>query len=220
MKPVVLETPRLWLDCPTPADRALVVEYCQDPLFENYLTLPWPYRGRHADYYLGVLVPNGWAVDSEYIWALRHAEGGPLLGVIGLRTVSYDIGFWIGAPYRGNGYMTEAARAVTGWAFSTGVESLDWECVAGNTASASVARKVGFRYTGERPSTLKYRDGTHPTSWHGTLRADDNGSEQPGWPGASESRSESAIPVPVAVAGPGQVAVAVGGVTENEGESR
>jgi RimJ/RimL family protein N-acetyltransferase len=72
MKPVVLNTARLRLDCPSTADRARVVEYCNDPVFENFLTLPWPYRERDADLFLEHLVPDGWALDREYTWALRE----------------------------------------------------------------------------------------------------------------------------------------------------
>jgi RimJ/RimL family protein N-acetyltransferase len=224
MKPVVLNTARLRLDCPSPADRARVVEYCNDPVFEKFLTLPWPYRESDADLFLERLVPDGWEFDREYTWALREqmpsgaASGvaaatssaeeapsstgaassrpgqpapspehpyptvGPLLGVIGYRRTTSDIGFWLGAPHRGRGLMPEALMTVAQWLFDQGATDIAWECAAGNFASASVARSVGFRYVGTKAANVMYRDGTRPTSWHGSLRANQLGVAQPGWP--------------------------------------
>jgi RimJ/RimL family protein N-acetyltransferase len=188
MIPVVLRTERLVLDQPTEADVPLIAEYCQDPLFERYLTTPWPYREEHAREFVHEFVPNRWAEDREYTWAIRHTRSGPLLGVVG-SGVTHDgigpwhggIGFWVGAPHRGRGYVTEAARAVLDWAFERGAARIAWECVVGNVASAAVARKCGFRYTGERP-VRAWRDSSRPPAWHGELDASDDRTEKDGWP--------------------------------------
>ncbi len=114
-----------------------------------------------------------------------RTSSGNLLGVVGLRNKLglFDIGFWLGAPHRGHGYMPEAVRAVLDWAFSTEhADEIGWECVAGNLASAAVARKLGFTFGGVRPSVLPARDGSHPQSWHGLLRASDDRAVKPGWP--------------------------------------
>lgn len=182
MEPVALATERLVLDQPVTADRERVVEHCRDPLFERFMTLPWPYEPKHADFFIDELVPRGWSTDTEYTWALRPSVGGELLGVIGYREKTRDLGYWMGAPHRDRGLMTEAAHAVVGWLFGLGRETIAWECVVGNAASASVARKLGFTYTGERPTALGFRDGSTPTSWHAELRSVDDRSPKPGWP--------------------------------------
>ena len=64
MIPVALSTQRLVLDLPVPDDRDLVTEYCQDPVFETFMTLPWPYRPEHATFFLEAIVPQGWANDG------------------------------------------------------------------------------------------------------------------------------------------------------------
>lgn len=182
MLPVDLRTTRLVLDQPRIGDHAHIVEYCRDPVFEKFMTLPWPYESKHADHFLFQLAPNGWELETEFTWALRYAHTGPLLGVIGYRTATGDIGYWLGAPHRGLGLMTEAVVGVTEWLFGRGVPSVAWECVVGNVASARVARKAGFTYTGEAPSALAFRDGGHPLAWHGVLAADDARAVQAGWP--------------------------------------
>jgi RimJ/RimL family protein N-acetyltransferase len=177
-----LSSERLLLDQPTAADIPLITEYCQDALFERFMTLPWPYERKHAEYFVNELVPNGWATDAEYTWAVREAAGGELLGVIGARTTARDLGYWLGTPHREQGYMTEAVSCVVTWLFGLGWNLLSWECVEGNRASASVARKNGFRFTGTAPSHGAFRDGSHPASWHGLLGSTDERTEKPGWP--------------------------------------
>lgn len=169
MIPVALRTPRLLLNQPTAADLDRIVEYCRDPVFETTMTLPWPYERRHAEFFVERVVPQGWTDDREYTWALRTGAGEPLLGVIGYRAEAHDVGYWLGAPHRGRGFMTEALTAVTDWLFGRGVRRITWECVVGNTASAAVARRAGFGYTGTGPSGVAFRDGSHPPAWHGEL---------------------------------------------------
>ncbi len=198
MRPISLHSSLLQLDLPVAADADAVFNYCQDPLFERYLTIPWPYQRAHAVGFLSEIVPAGWANDREYIWALRSARGEPtgtsgfdepahaLLGVIGLRRPQPgigSIGFWLGAPFRGRGLMPQAHRLVTDWAFTTGVVTVvRWECVLGNVSSARLARAAGYSYTGIAPASVESRDGSHPDSWHAVLDADDNRSVKSDWP--------------------------------------
>ena len=186
MEPFTLHTDRLVLDSPAASDIDLITRYCQDPVFERYLTVPWPYRRGDAEYFVNEFVPSGWKEGREQTWALRRETGGALMGVVGLRMPSTDVGFWLGAEHRGNGYLPEALAAVIDWAFRApepGLSQVLWECVAGNAASAAVARKCGFSYTGEAPTRAAWRDGSRPLSWQGVLRADDDRNPKPGWPG-------------------------------------
>ena len=195
MLPVELRSERLILSIPAgDADVDAIAHYCQDPLFEQFLTTPWPYtRGDAADF-VERFVPERWADDSEFTWAIRAGdearegvEHGTLLGMIGWRTRG-DLGFWMGAEHRGHGFTVEALAAVVEWVFAEpivdgrGVEQIDWETLPGNYASARVARAAGFRYTGLAPVVVPARDGSHPESWHGMLLRDDDRELKDGWP--------------------------------------
>ena len=206
MHTVELSSPRVRLDQPRPVDAPRVFDLCQDPLFERYLAvLPWPYQLTDATAFVSGFVPEAWAAGTGCTWALRAgAEAGlgpglqqELLGVIslalpapertGARTGS--IGFWLGAPYRGRGLIGEAQRLVLDWAFTTDlVDTVRWECVAGNLGSARAARVAGFRYTGQAPSGTAHRDGSHPLKWHALLHTEDAREAQPGWPAEVMSR--------------------------------
>jgi RimJ/RimL family protein N-acetyltransferase len=188
VEPVDLRTERLVLDQPTTADLERIVAYCRDPLFERYMTLPWPYQEKDAVFFVDSLVPGGWRDEREFTWALRKTSSGPLLGVVGMRTQpeprTLDVGYWLGAPSRGNGYMVEAVRAVTGWAFAArGIETVLWECVAGNCASVRVARGAGFAYAGAGAGRIVMRDGSPPYAWTGALQRDgDRSRAAASWP--------------------------------------
>ena len=183
MQPVTLQSERLVLDELRESDAQRMFEYCQDPEFERFLTIPWPYTLADATWFITEHAPKGWAEGNDLIWAIRSREG-EFLGVIGLRDKfgQYDIGFWLGRPHRGTGVIPEATNAVLEWAFDGRFDSVSWECVVGNEASLTVARKLGFTFTGTSPATLPARDGSHPPSWHALLRASDDRTVKPGWP--------------------------------------
>ena len=68
--------------------------------------------------------------------------------------------------------MHDAVELVVEWAFAQGAPDVYWECYAGNTASASVARRAGFAYTGSGPALIPGRGGAPTTAWKGLRRAD------------------------------------------------
>jgi RimJ/RimL family protein N-acetyltransferase len=169
VRPVELHTGRLLLDEPRWADADLVTRYCQDPLFERYLTTPWPYTRADADEFLGRFVPESWATGAELTWAIRRNAGGPLLGVISVRAATCELGFWLGAEHRGVGIMREAASAVCEWVFAGGIPraaAVHWRAVEGNLASARVARAAGFRRIRPAEPTVPTRDGGTLPAWH------------------------------------------------------
>jgi RimJ/RimL family protein N-acetyltransferase len=180
MEPVVLRTRRLVLDQPTTRDVDRITVYCQDPPFERYMATPWPYRRPDAVHFVLRVAPAGWAAGTEETWAIRL--DGRLVGMISARADAADVGYWLGRPHRGRGYLAEALQAVLDHRFAAGQPLVHWECVVGNLPSARVAWRSGFRFTGAAPSAVTFRDGSHPPAWHGVLARDDQRTPQPGWP--------------------------------------
>jgi len=76
---------------------------------------------------------------------------GALAGCVGLRP-QYgesrgvaEFGYWLGRPYWGRGFATEAARAIVAHAFAArGLRRLEAHVFAPNIASAYVLEKCGF----------------------------------------------------------------------------
>jgi RimJ/RimL family protein N-acetyltransferase len=180
--PETLSGDRLVLSVPVDSDLDRIAEYCIDPEFERYLTTPWPYTRAHAESFVRDYVPAAWHDDSEYTWAIREGEDGPLLGMISWRRRG-DLGYWMGAPHRGKGYTSEAVAIVIEWVFGTGLATrIRWESFAGNLASARVAQRAGFRFAGTGPLEQPARDGSHPGGWHAVLERDDDRAPTDGWP--------------------------------------
>ena len=86
-------------------------------------------------------------------YAVTLTSTGEIVGSIALRidadspgaTVA-DIGYWVGAPYWGNGYATEAGNAIIDRARQLGVETIILKYFDGNDASRRVSEKLGFAW--------------------------------------------------------------------------
>ena len=109
----------------------------------NTLLIPHPYPDGAAE---------AWIANrgDEIAFAI---DDGELAGVIGLRVKRDDdiaeIGYWIGVPYWGRGYATEAAAAVVRYGFEKlALNKIYAGYFARNEASGKVLRKIGMKREG------------------------------------------------------------------------
>ncbi|PZE59289.1 N-acetyltransferase [Curtobacterium sp. MCPF17_047] len=193
MLPVTLESARVRLDMPTRADTAAITEACQDPEIVRWTTIPQPYRAQDAQSFVDALVGPGWASDREYTWAIRRQGSTWLDGVISYRTARRDLGFWLAPGARGTGLVSEAVELVVDWAFAQGAPDVYWECYVGNTASAAVARRAGFTYTGSGDALVPNRDGSPAPAWKALRRADGTPASDLPWPPGSTSGTAGSL---------------------------
>jgi [ribosomal protein S5]-alanine N-acetyltransferase len=119
-------------------------------------------------------------------WAVRRREDDALLGSITLRRMppfqeDLELAWQFAPDHWGQGYATEAARAVAGWAFEGSAHELFAVMRAANSRAEKLARRVGFQWVGE---TDKYYDLRLQVF---RLRPPDL--EGPGWPGLPDVRS-------------------------------
>lgn len=172
-----LTTARLRLDAVTEADTDDVLAYCSDDELQRFVPVPVPYTAEIAKGYT-----TDYAKKAPHLWAIR--EEVRMLGVIELQPEpagSAELGYWLGAPHRGRGVMTEAAAAVVEYGFGAlGLQRIHWLAIAGNTASAIVAQRVGFRFEGRRRLSIDHR-GSRVDGWYACLLADDDRDPQR-WP--------------------------------------
>ena len=85
--------------------------------------------------------------------AITQKKTGVLMGAIGfnvnLKNGWAEIGYWIGKPYWGHGYATEALRALIPWAFATFPLNRLQAChFTRNPASGRVMQKAGMTLEG------------------------------------------------------------------------
>lgn len=182
MRPVTLRTMRLELSVPLDADVDAIVEACQDAAIQRYTTVPTPYARHHAEEFVERVAKN-WADDVEQTWAIRDGE--VLAGMIGLYRQgagAAELGYWMAPASRERGFGTEAGRAVVDWAFSPAglaLHRIEWRAVVGNTASARIARSLGFRYEGTLREALRNGAGDRDDGWIAGLLATDDRTPQP-----------------------------------------
>jgi RimJ/RimL family protein N-acetyltransferase len=62
---------------------------------------------------------------------------------------SFEIGYWCRTRFEGRGYITEAVRAISRFAFNElGARRLEIRCDARNERSARVAQRAGYQLEG------------------------------------------------------------------------
>lgn len=93
--------------------------------------------------------------DQSYAFLIFRREDRALLGGITLANVrrgvaqSASVGYWIGAPFARQGYMSDAVRALALHAFDQlRLHRLDAACIPTNAASIALLEKSGFRREG------------------------------------------------------------------------
>ncbi len=115
-------------------------------IYEVLARLPHPYDESHGRYFVQTIARG----PEEFAWSILL--GDRYLGTIGLNLLPDQLpalGYWLGAPYWGQGYATEAAQAVVAAARAAGYAGLRSRALLSNTASRNVLRKVGFTEIGE-----------------------------------------------------------------------
>jgi RimJ/RimL family protein N-acetyltransferase len=108
---------------------------------------PHPYGPADARYFLEQVVP------AEWVWAITLQGSGAFLGAVGLTPEEgadmADLGYWLSPAHWGQGFTTEAARAVVSFGFErVGFSFLTSGYFADNPASGQVLRKLGFAEVG------------------------------------------------------------------------
>jgi RimJ/RimL family protein N-acetyltransferase len=144
----VLATERLLLRAPCPADAEAVTALINDRrIAENTARIPHPYTVADAEAFFA----HANRQDGEVALLITLADG-EMIGGCGIATLNGaapEIGYWLGVPYWGLGYATEAARALIDHAFGTlGAERLEAGARVSNPASRRVLEKCGFQWTG------------------------------------------------------------------------
>ena len=105
---------------------------------------------------------NDWLNGRGYTFFIFERKSHRLLGGVTLGKVnrgtsgSGTIGYWMGEPYAGKGFMKDALPAVLAFAFEKlKLHRLEAACLPGNVASKSVLGYAGFKQEGLARKYLK-----------------------------------------------------------------
>jgi RimJ/RimL family protein N-acetyltransferase len=149
----VLETARLKLRAPRRDDaKALSALANEFRVAANTARLPHPYRVAHADEFIAAA--NSRAGEACFV----VVRDGRLIGACSIdpREEGPELGYWLGVPFWGRGYATEAARALVDYAFGDlGYERLHSGARVSNPASRRVLEKCAFQWIGVRLTRIR-----------------------------------------------------------------
>jgi RimJ/RimL family protein N-acetyltransferase len=149
--PEYLETERLALRRPAPADGSAIFErWATDPQVTRYLA--WaPHRDvSESEAHVARCIER-WQSGEEYVWLIDELDTGTLVGSIAarVRVHGVDIGYLLARDAWGRGYMVEAVNAVTDWFLARPEVHRVWAtCDAENLASARVLEQASFELEG------------------------------------------------------------------------
>jgi len=123
------------------------------------LRIPHPYSASDAEAFFARI-----ETGAEVRWAITLRPDGALIGGDGLRLERdqnrAELGYWLGVPYWGNGYATEAARAALQYGFEVlGLHRIHASHFSNNPASGAVLRKIGMQHEAHlREHILKWEE--------------------------------------------------------------
>ncbi len=134
-----LETDRLILRPLSQADAAPLTRLLNDFDVSKWLSrIRYPYGVIEMQWFIATL-------NSPYRFGIVHKDTGQIMGVIG---IAEHLGYWLGQPYWGHGYMLEAAQAVVDhWFAHDGLSLASYHFVE-NAKSRTILKRLGFEDMG------------------------------------------------------------------------
>ena len=119
-----------------------------EQVVRNLATAPWPYRQEDAEAFLAA--PRDPVMPSFLI--TERTDGAPrIVGSCGLGrrpSGAVEMGYWIARQHWGQGFATEASRALIEIAKALRLPRLEASHFLDNPASGRVLEKLGFVATG------------------------------------------------------------------------
>jgi len=146
-----IRTDRLTLRAPRMGDVAAITALAGDYAVASMTTrMPHPYAEADARQFVELVARQD--TGRERTFVIEHDEHGTV-GAIGFHRAApgpLEFGYWIGRPYWGWGFATEAVAGALHWAAQDwGRKAISSGHFADNGPSANVLIKSGFLYTGE-----------------------------------------------------------------------
>jgi ribosomal-protein-alanine N-acetyltransferase len=126
------------------------------------LNIPYPYVQDDARSFLDK-ANEDFRAGQSVSFAIAISPGRELCGVVGLHIADMhmraELGYWIGAPFWGKGFATEAAGAAVAFGFeSLRLHRIYAHHFSGNIASQRVLEKIGMRHEGQSRQHIRKWD--------------------------------------------------------------
>jgi RimJ/RimL family protein N-acetyltransferase len=150
-----IDTDRLILRCPLAADAERISLLLGNWNVAHWVVrVPYPFRPEHAAAWIARSAEERAAgIGWPYLITLR--ESGAMIGSMDLSiegdSATGALGYWLGEDYWGQGYATEAAAAMIGFAFDMlKLKEVSANALPDNLRSIRVLEKAGMRHVGSQ----------------------------------------------------------------------
>lgn len=137
--------------------------------------IPHPYGDGVAEVWIATHAP-AWAEGKMLTLAVTFPDEG-LVGAASLHVAEKhrrgELGYWIGRPFWSRGYATEAARALTEFAFrELDLNRVQARHMTRNPASGRVMEKIGMRHEGIQRQHVLTHGAFEDVAVYGVLRSE------------------------------------------------
>ncbi|WP_160116478.1 GNAT family N-acetyltransferase [Ruegeria sp. AU67] len=141
----VIKTERLVLRRFRREDSSRLVTLLNDLDVVRWLTVvPHPYEAAHSTEFVDAMA----AEDDAF--AITQEEN-----LIGCISTGSQLGYWVAKAFWGQGYVTEASRAMISRFFRSDQQELTSGYHVGNERSKAVLSKLGFKPNGQHRATAQ-----------------------------------------------------------------
>jgi ribosomal-protein-serine acetyltransferase len=131
--------------------------------------LPWVDQTKTVEDEAGFIrmTHEKWETGELFDFGIFRKSDGTYLGNVGVHSISWqhhrcELGYWILGNFEGQGYMSEAVRALEAELFGLGFNRIEIHCSSSNLKSAAVPKRCGYQLEGvHRQDTIElgeYRD--------------------------------------------------------------
>jgi len=149
-----LKTQRLLLRAFQDADAAEVQRLAGNKAIAHMTThIPHPYEDGMAEKWIASH-HSDFESGESIIFAIILKDEGTLIGSIAFTKIEQDdlrasLGYWIGEPFWGKGYATEASLEILKYGFETlNLNRIYADYMGTNLASGKVLRNIGMKHEG------------------------------------------------------------------------
>lgn len=162
-----LETRRLWLRWPCQADVGALVRLAGDKaLAEMTASIPHPYPPEAAERFVIETRGANASGDGLTVTITPRAKPNQPIGMVGIRPDAVGaphLGYWLGLDHWGQGFATEASRALIDAFFAYAPHpDLHGAARVINPGSRRVLEKCGFAFQGSGLQAFPARGGVFP----------------------------------------------------------
>ncbi|NNF57983.1 MAG: GNAT family N-acetyltransferase [Rhodothermaceae bacterium] len=173
----VLDTQRLRLRHPRPADADAVLAIFGDPTAMRYWSHE-PFEDLEAAQNYLATIDEGFAERTLFQWAITELGADDLIGTVTLLhwdrpNRRAEVGYMLSPSHWGKGYASEAVRAVLCFGFEAmDLHRVEAELDPRNEASARLLERLGFQQEGLQRQTWYLYDEWCDSALYGLLRTD------------------------------------------------